>query len=207
MQSPPLNLIEACKKEFDAGNISGKWPGSGIPVDYDALSRDVIRHYHTPPVICFSVIIRNFVADYPVVYSVGLHSSNCLQEEFFRYLDQAASRKFFSAPIVDPLEISQETKIIILKKVDTFHYRSRFRTWCVTILIRIGIRMVKKGKKRLDRESISLDAPIGDDGASRQEVTASPMANPESQYINREIYQLIVIGSSQTDPGIDHPCQ
>ena len=194
MPAPP-ELIAACKKLFMEKDMAGRWKRAEAELDYDALSHEVIGHFLAPPAEGrkpLETIITCFIEDYPLIRQLSWDL--VCQRKLDEYLNKIAFRKFDSLPhFLTTSDIVQESMTKIFNKLDTFHYMSRFRTWCTTILIRTGLELIRKENRREAVEGISMDDPIGfgDNERGRHETIPIDLPDPEAEYMGKELLRLI----------------
>ena len=172
--------------------MAGKWRGTGTKIDYGVLSDEVIRHYLASQRDVLQTIIANFIEDYPLIYQ--LPWDPVCQRQLDEYLNKIASKKFTSLPsFLTVNDIVQEAMTKIFNKLDTFHYMSRFRTWCTTILIRAGLTLIEKEKRREAMERFSMDGPIrhGESEQNRHDTTPNNLPDPEAEYFRKELLRHI----------------
>jgi len=188
----PSELAHLFKSLLVEKDMVGRWSGSFLTVDCEAICNEIWKHCQITQEDDFKKVVANFVEDFPFIQRLP-RDLQC-QQELNDYLFKIASAKFNNLPYsLTAQEIVQESWIKILKNLDTFHYRSRFMTWCTTILIRIALDLLKTENKKMQREGDSIDAPVAycENMVSRHEIIPSDAPNPEAEYASKELFRLI----------------
>jgi RNA polymerase sigma-70 factor (ECF subfamily) len=88
-------------------------------------------------------------------------------------------------------EVTQETLIRVLDRLDTFEGRSQFTTWVHAIAVRIALTELRRRKW----QNVSLDGLVERDemqaGHARPELMEDPRAGPEIAVEKRDLMALI----------------
>lgn len=179
-------IAAECRQFLIRKDLADKWKGKNLSIDYDRLAEEIVGFLDENGKDDLESIVNNVIRDYPAVKS--LKTNQRVQQELYIYLEKLALKKFSSLPSgVAILDIVQEALVKIVNKHDTFRFRSRFRTWCTTILIRTGFEMIRKEQKRMQREGTSIDAPIGESGRTKIDITPSDAKDPESKLLEKDV--------------------
>ena len=92
----------------------------------------------------------------------------------------------------DAAELTQETFVKVLEKIETFEGKSRFYTWLFRIAVNLTInyckRSVKLGLRSLDAED---DRYEGARGALKTYMVDSKSPDPERAASNKELHELL----------------
>ncbi len=189
-QEPDVFLEE----QFVGQCVAKRLNDAGVKMDDHAVFENLKRHCcDVGTVEIQEKIIPYFIDEFPFVFR--LRSQLSYQEQLNDYLHKMAIRKLCDRlpPSLEPSDIVQEAMARILSKLDTYHYRAKFSTWCTTILIRTGLELIRKENKHDEREGESLDSPVSweDNDGNRHDVTVSQLPGPEQIYLGRQLFDLI----------------
>jgi RNA polymerase sigma-70 factor (ECF subfamily) len=186
------DLFFFCRKQLIEKDVANKWRGRVTPIDYDVLAKELLKHYNFVEPEKHPVVLENFIIDFPLVYQFP--TNGLCQSQLLHYLEKVASQRFYNLPCSISLkDIEQEAMLKIIRKLESFRYKSRFSTWCTTILIRTAIELIRKEKKRQNHEAYSLDSPISHDGneTTMYSMIAGDSLDPEKEYLRKELSRLI----------------